>query len=533
MRYSLIIAICILLFFCSCSVVRNARDLQQVSKHSTTHKIAVKKDIDLNGATISFPKGCVISFKKGSIANGHILFDSNPLKGNVKFINCSYDGTIKSKNLDDRCFSSSDDEGTLRFLLANAIENGAKCVFSRDYRINMKAAPGSGFLTFRGLKSGANISFEGHTIYNTMAFPGIQQKPFLCLIDVKNITIRDCFFHDTDEHNARKWKNSSGCTFIHCYGDCESINLLNCSQENGDCILRSGVYTHSSKYSHYTPYIGLTNSTLKVKGLNVGYGLAIYCGDNLDIDIDVTSPHRGFYCTGVSNSTIKYKGFDPKETKCHILIKDAVYKRLDKNGDEVLDMKGCHDLVIKAEIDELQRGETVITFQSYGSGRRENADFTFRTEKCHHYNIDFSADIKHYPESGYFLICNCASDSGALSENDIYGCKLSDITIHDVTFTGSAKKYMCLVASSIDADISIRDCDVVADSNGRVSGFTVQVNGSATGKVRVINGVIDNVLVNEKTKEFFDVELENTRILNGVNYQNMQTSKRSLIRLSR
>lgn len=530
MRHFLII-VSALFALSSCAVVNSAWDLQRLALDGSTRKITIKKDIDLNGASVALPDGCSLVFKDGSISNGKLIFNSNSLKGKIKFENCSYEGTIKAKKIDDSCFSSSDDAGTLRFLLNNAILNGAKCDFNRDYRIDMLAVQGSSFLSFKNLNSGADISFHGHTIYNTTVFPSPQKKILLSLLDVKNLTIRDCRFHDNDKHNARNFKTSSGCVFIHCFGDCESINLLDCSQENGDCILRSGVYTHDKKNPQLTPRRGLTNSTLRVKAVNAGYGLALYCGENLNIDIDVTSPHRGFYCTGVSRSKIQYKGFDPQETKCHILIKDAVYRKTDSRGNEVLDMKGCSDLVIKAKIDELQKAETVITFQSYGSGKNEGADFTFRSGKCHHHDIDFSAEIKRYPDNGYFLICNCAADSGSLGKDDIYGCKLSGITIHDVDFTGSAKKYMCLVATGTEADITVKDCEVKADSKGKVSGYTVQVNGNATGRVRVVNGVLDNVLVNEKDSGDFDVELVRTKILHGVNYQNVKTAKKSLIRI--
>ncbi len=533
MRIASIIASSLLLCACSCSIVKNGPDLQRLAEQNTTQKIVIKKVIDLNGGTLTLPKGCSIVFRGGAISNGHIVFDSNKLKGDYKFMDCAYVGTIRAKNLDDRNFTSTDDVGTLKFLLSNAITNGARCVFNRDYRIDMKAAPGSGLLSFSNLDSGADISFQGHIVYNTKAFSSPHIKPVLVFTNVKNVTIRDCFFHDTDELNSHKFDNSSGCTFIHCYGDCESINLLKCRQENGDCILRSGVYTHNTNYPHYTPHQGLTNSKLVVEALNTGYGLALYCGENLDINIDVSYPHRGFYCAGVSHSKILYKGYDPQETNCHILIKDAVYKRTDGKGKEILDMKGCHDLVIKAEIEELLEKETVITFQSYGSGKRENADFTFRSDKCHHYNIDFSAEIKQYPNKGYYLICNCASESGALGTDLMYGCKLSNIVIHDVSFTGSAKKYICFVAPTVDADIIIKDCDVKKDSKGRISGYTVQVNGNATGRVRVINGVVDNILVNEKESGQFDIEMEDTRFLNGVNYQSVQATKRSLVRLKR
>ena len=531
MRRFIALSLCFLFLASSCSVVRNSNELQRLVNHGTARTITIKNDIDLHGALLSFPKGSTLNFKSGVIQNGHLKFNATKLKGNVRFEKCSYEGTIVVRSLDDRRFTSADDGGTLKFLLANAIANGARCIFNRDYRIDMKAASGAGFLAFRNIKSGADISFQGHTIYNTTKIPTPGIRPVLVFTDVKNVTIRDVLFHDTDEHNTHLFKNSSGCTFVQCYGDCESINLLNCSQENGDCILRSGVYVHDKKHPEYTPHRGLTNSTLKVKSNNAGYGLALYCGENLDIEIDVSNPHRGFYCAGVSNSRIRYKGYNPLETKCHILVKDAVYLRKDRNGKEVLDMKGCHDLDIQANVDELLKTEIVLTFQSYGSGKRESADFTFRSGKCHHYNIDFTAAIKKYPENGYFLICNCASDSGALGDDDMYGCKISNALIHDVRITGPAKKYICLVASSVDADITVKDCDVDEASAGRNNGYAVRVNGLAKGKMRIINGVVDNIIVDGKDGDSFDVEMDNTRFLNGVNYQNMQAPKRSLLRV--
>ena len=120
-----------------------------------------------------------------------------------------------------------------------------------------------------------------------------------------------------------------------------------------------------------------------------------------------------------------------------------------------------------------------------------------------------------------------------IGEDDMYGCKLSNIIIHDVNITGPAKKYICLVASHVDADITIKDCGVDAASAGRNNGYAVQVNGFATGRVRVVNGIIDNILVNEKDGGSFDVETENTKVLNGVNYQNVQTPKRSLVRVKK
>lgn len=521
----------IISFVCSCSVVRTGADLQRMAADGRPVSVTIKNDIDLKGKTLKLAQGSKLVFKGGSISNCNIIFDGVKIQGRPQFKDCTYKGRVYIKKIDDVNFASRDDQSTFLFLIANAIANGAECQINRDYRLDMSAAPSSGLIVVKDCTSGADISFNGHSVYNTKAFATPHIQPVIALKDVKSVTLRDCNFHDVDAHNTHNFRNSAGCTFVHCYGDCESINLLNCSQENGDGILRSGVYTHSEDNPSLTPRKGLTNSVLKVRSRNAGYGLAIYCGDNLDIDVDAYRPHRGFYCAGVSNSRIQYSGFSPLETMCHILIKDAVYRKTGSSGVETLDMKGCHDLKINAKIDDLQQKETVIIFQSYGSGKKEKADFTFRSGKCHHYNIDFSAIIKHYPESGFFLICNCAAESGALNESDIYGCKLSNITIHDVNFSGMAKKYMCSVSSCFDADITIRDCQVAEVAKGKKDGFNIQVNGDAVGKIKVKNSVVGNVLVKEKENGTFDVELEDTPIIHGTEYIDVKPTKKALVRI--
>lgn len=500
--------VCFLLFISSCSVVRTGTDLQSLTDDNPL-KLLIKEDIDLLGTEVILPKGSHLIFRGGSISNGNIYFDSVIIKGNPTFRNCTYQGIICANIFDDRNYASSDDAGTLKFLLTNTIINKAKCHFHRDYKIDMNDIPGSGLVSVSDYESDADISFHGHTIYNIKPFTKPTTKPIIVLCNVKGITIRDCQFKDVEEHNTHNFNKSLGCTFIHCYGDCQSINLLNCSQENGDCILRSGVYTHNKNHPERTPSVGLTNSTLKVKTVNAGYGLALYCGDNLDIDLSAESPHRGFYCTGVSNSRINYKGDNPFETKCHILIKDAVYRSIDTSGNEILDMKGCHDLVIKASIDDIHAGECVVNFSSYGSGRKEGADFTFRREKCNHYNIDVSASICRAPKRGAYYICQCKSDSGALNEEDIYGCKVSNVTIHDIDCVSSeTNPYMCYFGPFVEADITISNCHIINTDPDISPSFNYRILGSSSGKLRVTNSPVGKVLVREKTSGKFDIELD-------------------------
>ena len=483
----------------------------------------VNKDVNLNGDTLVFHSGSKLRFKGGVIANGGIIFDSTRIENRPKFRNCSYNGDIIIKKIDDRNFTSSDDLGTLRFLLKNTINLGIRCEINRDYTINMKDVPGSvGILSFRNIDSGADIHFNHHTISNTHPFLPNQIKPVLRFFNVKNVTIHDCKFHDTDENNTHYFEESTGCSFIQCIGDCESINLLNCSQENGDCILRSAGYGLEEQ-----PTRGIFNSVIKVKSFNSGYGLVLSCGDSLTIDIETNSPHRGFYCTGVSNSTINYSGYNPVETKTHILVKDAVYRYVDESGNASLDMKGCSNLTINAYVPVLNSGEQILCLQSYGSGLKEGADFRFRKQKCHHQNIDFTARVKVYPKEGYYIISRVASDSGALDEDDMIGCKVTGFRIHDIHHLGGqARRYMCTIDTHADVDMCVENCS--ADKDGA---FRFQIIGSASGRMILNNSQCGDILVRKKTSGDFYIERKGKKHFDGqLSYINDE-SKRNLVKI--
>ena len=233
----------------------------------------------------------------------------------------------------------------------------------------------------------------------------------------------------------------------------------------------------------------------------------------------------------MSNSKIIYRGHNPIETKCHILLKDAVYRRVDGLGQEVLDMKGCHDLVIKAEIEEMMAGESVVIFQSYGSGRKEGADFTFRSGRCHHYNVDITANILGGPEKDSYSICVCNSDSGALNEEDMYGCKVSNVTIHDVNcVSGTTSPYMCNFGPFIEADIDVRDCNISSTDISRKVDFNYRVLGNTSGRIRVTNSSVGKVVVRKKTTGKLDIEVDGEPARFEPDYSN-DNSVRGLVRV--
>lgn len=526
-----ILLLIFLLLISSCSVIKNAEELQFFASQKESKKVIIKQGIDMQGKSLEFPHGCKIVFKGGYISNADLSFDSVSIKGSPRFINCKYSGSILINTIDDRDFTSGDDMGTFKFLMSNAILNGTKCDFYRDYRLDINQSSRSGLIFIRDLNSGAAITFHNCIIYNTTAFNTSEIKPVIVLQNVKNVEIRNCFFHDTDDHNARLFRRSAGCNFIRCYGDCDGINILDCKQENGDCFLRSGVFAHDSNLPDRTPILGLTNSILKIESINAGYGLAINCGSNLDINILTLCPHRGFYCAGVSSSTIKYKGYNPIETKCHILVKDAVYRTTGNRGQKLLDLRGCSNLKIYAIIDEIMPNESAIDFSSYGSGKNDGADFTFRSNKCHHNNIDYSVDILKAPESGYYFISRFLSYGGDLEEGEKYGCKVSGIKLHDVhCYNGKSRPYMCKISPGIEADIMVADCTVSDYNTEKGYGFDYYISGNSTGRILISNTLTGNVLVRDKNRGEFNVEVEGIPITRSLNYVN-DNSSRGLVRL--
>ena len=478
-------------------------------------KYRIYRKIDLKGQTLQIPQGCTLAFRGGTISNGTIVFNTTVISGHPRFRDCQYKGDIIIKKLNDKDFTSSEDKSTFVFLFSNAVRNGIKCDFYRDYHISMDGVSYNGIMLFENLDSGADIRFHNSSLYNTYVFPTRTIRPVIVFRNVKNITIWNSAFYDVDGHNTHLNSESNGCTFIQCYGDCEGINLNNCYQENGDCILRSGVYQHNSTLPNNTPSRGLINSSIIVKSKNTGYGLALYCGDNLTISIVVDSPHRGFYCTGVSNSTIKYYGNGPTGTNCHILIKDAVYKKRDIYGNYSLDMKACSNLVINATIDELMPNENVIVFSTYGSGRKENADFRFRSEPCHHHNIDITAEINHYPDEGSYSIVSFYSDSGALNSDDVFGCKVTDVIIHDINrIGGNSNRYLCVFQPNIDAQVKFVNCS----SSIPQLGYNLKISGNTSGRITLINCSVDNIFIHDKDSGGFVFDIKDTRINGGLVY---------------
>ena len=67
----------------------------------------IKKEIDLDGKTLTIPDGCTLQFRRnGAISNGRVEFNNTILKRRIRFQNCIYSGTAYCGNdISDKCFT--------------------------------------------------------------------------------------------------------------------------------------------------------------------------------------------------------------------------------------------------------------------------------------------------------------------------------------------------------------------------------------------------------------------------------------------
>jgi len=358
---------------------KNKTFAEQVTEANTIYEI--RYNFNLGSSSFTIPSGCELRFNGGSIYNGSITFNATKITGMPSFVGCTYFRDISIDGIDDRNFTSNDDKTTLAFLISNAFDNGCVLNITRDYTMDL----GGAFLVKKnGKTSGAIFKFNGHTITNTYQFEGgendIYHSAVIYLRNSNDLTITELNFIDSEPRTSMPGK-SRGYNIIQTTGDCDSINLIDCSQTNGDSPIRSGVYSYSETE---TGQYGLTNSTIKVKANEVGYGVAIYLGENLDISVDVNVCGRGAYINALSKSRINLTSLYPVRTGINLLVGDGHYSKKDASGNLVKSEKGCSDLDITIHIPQIKcTEEAAIVFSSNGT----NDDFSTRTSICKHSNI--------------------------------------------------------------------------------------------------------------------------------------------------
>ena len=333
-------------------ILRQNKDFaEQVIKANTIYE--VRYDFDLNGAEITIPENCTLKFEGGSIYNGSVFFNQTILL-NSKFVNCYLTGDIHTREIiSDNSFLGDNryDVSILAFLLKNCIQNNTILDLNRDYSINYEQCvkiPSVGrCFSCAYNNEGFTINGNGHTIHETIMSDIGEFNHFFIYIEkcnnvkVTGLTYR-CDYADGYLDSYDK-KESSGATIIYTAGDCGNCYFDLCGFRVST-IVRAGAFGNDYERNEDgtikvddtgsqvidgvpTPnhvHRGIHDSKFILKGYHVGYTVAVYTGENLDVISYFNGAHRAIYLTGVNNSKIVAKGKNVR-TPVIVMLGESVY----------------------------------------------------------------------------------------------------------------------------------------------------------------------------------------------------------------
>lgn len=433
----------------------------QVSKPNTIY--VIKHDFDLSSNTLTIPAGCTLKFEKGSISNGNIVFNNTVLE-DPKFVNCNYSGNIQISAIDDRNFTSQNDTSCLKWLLEQCLLLGTKLDIYRDYTFLMPSSS-LAIIPQEVAVSDATIDFHNHTITDT--WTATTNGDIRGLISIRGVvnglTIRNLNLIDQN-NNTHLHARSTGMCGLITKGECSDINLDNIYMKYGDGIYRHGGYTVEQNLV----INGVVNSKFsRLRVEDCGYSLAIYRGCNLDIDVESIHPHRGIYLGAVDNSRIRYRGYYPQETRCHVLCQESVYYK--DNTYNEWDMRGCTNLDITAEIlgvNSENDNETVLHFGCYGTG--DDHEFDGRQSPTIHSNIRLTPIVNGDTRVDCFVASSSPGNDTERDPNVI----LKNIELCNADFSKSKNGIGFNLPAGF-ADIRLKNC-VNGDSQ------PISVHGDAT-----------------------------------------------------
>ena len=184
----------------------------------------IKKEIDLDGKTLTIPDGCTLQFRRnGAISNGRVEFNNTILKRRIRFQNCIYSGTAYCGNdISDKCFTG-DDTIVLRWLIENAAATHATLTLNRDYVIDLNYR-GEAYVQIVDNHEGFFIDGNGHRVSDNYN-PGKNWIKYLIrLVRCDNVTVSNM------EYCSNKLDPSSfpihyGLTVVRTDGDCYNCNF--------------------------------------------------------------------------------------------------------------------------------------------------------------------------------------------------------------------------------------------------------------------------------------------------------------------
>lgn len=205
-------------------------------------KCVIIKSINLGGDTLVFPQGVIVHFRRGVISNGHIRFNENRIKAKEKriFDNVTTEGSILNDEIIVKWFGCSpktfdkDNFTILKYtILPLAIRSKANVFHSEKgtYKIwgqypiyeSSWKADHTFIRDFRGIA----IHGTGHktVIKATKYTDGKNPSDVFCLVDLKNLTIRDLGI--TADHVTND-PSVSGTNGVSLNETVENVTIENC-----------------------------------------------------------------------------------------------------------------------------------------------------------------------------------------------------------------------------------------------------------------------------------------------------------------
>lgn len=451
---------------------KNKTFAEQVTKANTIYEI--RYDFDLRNNTIELPENVYFYFCGGKIVNGNLVANHR----------------LANTELYAKDFDFGNDTNLLKFLFEQARMGVRVFLENRIYNINTsnqlislkdRIAGHRAFIFCDGVK-GFYLDGNGAELVNDLS-SDVTNSLYVSLIeffDSSDVTIKNISLKGTAAEVGVNTEKVSGQIFVQVSGNCDNFNIDIKGEKLGR-VFHADSYTQPINSSLRN---GLSNSSIKVDGVNVGYPIAIMRGDNLNIINNFDYAHRGLYLNGVTNSTIFSSGKNPVYTQVHCLLTndwynnerivcDALDLHIHDTGSDANVVSGVTILAVSSQLnDNAEDNELIKQHYSAYISASENANVTltsFDTSYCDHNYID--ADI--------YL-------SNVKANIDI--ARFSEMPHGNIRFHGFGRKdkqSFCLMRSSAqmkdDTQITFYDCHAVydiqkiQDGNGDIAAATKAV----------------------------------------------------------
>lgn len=302
---------------------------EQITQPNTVYEI--RYDFDLGGAEVEIPENCVLKFEGGSLRSGIVFGSATTVTASQTKI---FNGITLRGTWDcNRAYSSwfvhsEDNTNEIQWLFELAVKGIAVELEAITYNVTFDYKQPYTFYTYNEtteeyqyqtnnsaqfIAEGVDINIIGNNAtivenYNPTTHRLIQMFALKnCtgnITDIKVILTHPC--DDTDDVNSL--------SVVHLVEGCHNMNI-SLEGENIRTPVEAGFF------GWHRPSV--SNSTIRTTNKGKGYGIVLYDGFNLKLDINVNKLHRGAYIAGVTNSDLSYKGGVIYETATALLLRDT------------------------------------------------------------------------------------------------------------------------------------------------------------------------------------------------------------------